>query len=395
MARLCTDGVVREDTPVRSTQFRRRVNAAAVPALLPQISPIAADPKAVKAALRFIPSKNARARWYQFYPLEPLASAVAVVILLAGAAFAVYTRYADAPAGAARLGRAGGAVAWTFLLPLLAGWLCAAVAWRVTRERRWAALGAFWLAAAPVFCAAFYAPQFGQRPGADARREADKIGAPAQQTSAADPHAGSRDTAPASLNDTDELRLKRVVRWWVVASVDAYARYDRSIRALNLDEVWEPRRLADAATYAETRDRCDAVRRALKELGEQLEQVQTGVAERARSSGAAPRAREIFMAEYAVHRNDERAAFRAFAAGEKRLLYEIESLLDFLEDRAGTGAMTARGGQILFRDRGDLDEFKARAQRLSALATQRVREAADGHRRVPNNLNEKAAADAR
>src|SRR5688572_11046440 len=99
MAQLCADGIVREDTPVRSTRFRRRVRAADVPALLPQISPIAADAKVVESTLRDIPSRKLGARWYQLYPLEPLASACAVGILLAGAAFAAYARYTDAAPG--------------------------------------------------------------------------------------------------------------------------------------------------------------------------------------------------------------------------------------------------------------------------------------------------------
>ena len=152
MAQLCTDGVVREDTLVRSTQFRRRVRAADVPALLPQINPIAADPMLVQEMLRGIPSRKAAARWHPLHPLGPAASVASLVVLLAGAAAAVYVRQAGAPIGAA-------AAAQALVLPLLAGWLCARVASRVTREKRWAALCGFWLAAAPLLlCSAMLAP---------------------------------------------------------------------------------------------------------------------------------------------------------------------------------------------------------------------------------------------
>ena len=90
------------------------------------------------------------------------------------------------------------------------------------------------------------------------------------------------------------------------------------------------------------------MRTALRNLGEQIEQVHAGVTERVATSGASERARERFLADYAVHRNDARAAYRAFAAEERQLLLEIEGLLAFLEERSGNGSMALRGERLLF-----------------------------------------------
>jgi hypothetical protein len=250
------------------------------------------------------------------------------------------------------------------------------VAWRVTREKRWSAVCGFWVVAVPLVFAALFAPRLG-RDGA-----AEKHAAPATPP-AAPSHADALPviTAPPAPgntpDDSDDVRLRRVAHWAVSESTDAYLRYDDTIRKLGLGEAWQPGRVVDPAHYPDARRRCEAVRRALASLGEQVEQVHAGLGERVRGSGASRPAQERFLSEYAVQRDEARAAHRAFAAGEAKLLAEIESLLAFLGGRAGTGAMTVRDGRLLFRDRDDAEAFNGHVRRLANAAAGRVQRAAD------------------
>jgi len=371
MAQLCADGVVREDTLVRSTQFRRRVRAADVPALLPQINPIAADPMLVQEMLRGIPSRKAAARWHPLQPLGPAASVASLVVLVTCAGVAVYVRRAAAPIGAA-------AAAQAFVLPLLAGWLGARVASRVTREKRWATLCGFWLAAAPLLAFAMLAPLPRRDRAAAAESGRSALATPSTAPAMENPAPGTaaRPAPAVASGDSDDARLRRVAHWAVRESADAYLRYDETIRKLALSDAWQPARAVDPANYPDARRRCDEVRRSLASLGERLERVHAGVDERVRSSGASAGAQERFRIEYATQRDEARAAQRAFAAGEAKLLAEIESLLAFLGGRAGTDAMAVQGGRLVFRDRADAEAFSGHARRLTSAAADRAQRAA-------------------
>src|SRR4051812_16300382 len=158
---LCTQGVIRPDTRVHSTLFRRWVNADTVPALRSLVqSQLPADPATVNLQLLGINSRPDRAPWYAFDSLGPRASAWGVGLYLLACLAAGALRFADSSGrlDARAMGMLTGAAVWVFLIGLLIGGGLAKIGWVVSRRRRWPAVGGFAVGAALVLFAGIIRP---------------------------------------------------------------------------------------------------------------------------------------------------------------------------------------------------------------------------------------------